>query len=91
MRLTIYINQDKSFTVNAFDNDGFTAGALNTHSVIDAVFFIDSIRNKEPEAVEAKVVDHNGKEHQLSMISTRLHMRVTLRNYIDLMEEEAHA
>lgn len=91
MRLTIYINQDKSFTVNAFDNDGFTAGAISTRNTLDVVRFIDTVRNKEPEAVQAKVIDHNGVEHTLSSFSTRTRMKAVLDEFTALVQEVTHA
>lgn len=86
MRLTVYISKDRSITINAFDNDGYNAGALSTRNVTDAVTFIDSIRNKEPEFVQAKLVDSNGNEHKMPMVRSRIQLNHYITSYVNEVE-----
>ena len=59
MQINVYVNNNGSFTVNVFDNDGYVAGSLTRGSTgvtaSEVVEFIDKLRNQEPENVRARI------------------------------------
>ena len=71
MNILVYINKDKSFTVNVFNNDGFTAGALSTKVRADVVNFIDSARQVEPENTTTKIINALGEVSTLDLFSSK--------------------
>ena len=85
MLINVYVNNNGTFTVNAFDNDGYLAGALSkANDGVDAkavVEFIDELRNKEPENVQARVLMGGATEDiKLNLLSSKadLHMSLVL-------------
>ena len=71
MNILVYINKDKSFTVNVFNNNGFTAGALSTKVRADAVNFIDSARQVEPENTTTKIINALGEVSTLDLFASK--------------------
>ena len=71
MNILVYINKDKSFTVNVFNNNGFTAGALSTKVRADAVNFIDSARQVEPENTTTKIINALGEVSTLDLFGSK--------------------
>ena len=71
MNILVYINKDKSFTVNVFNNDGFTAGALSTKVRADVVNFIDSARQVEPENTTTKIINSLGEVSTLDLFASK--------------------
>ena len=71
MNILVYINKDKSFTVNVSNSDGFTAGALNTKVRADAVNFIDSARQVEPENTTTKIINALGEVSTLDLFASK--------------------
>ena len=71
MNILVYINKDKSFTVNVFNSDGYTAGSLSTKVRADAVNFIDSARSKEPEATTTKIINAQGEMSTLDLFASK--------------------
>ena len=71
MNILVYINKDKSFTVNVFNNDGFTAGALSTKVRADADNFIDSARQVEPEATTTEIINALGEVSTLDLFASK--------------------
>lgn len=72
MQVNIYVNNNGTFTVNAFDSDGYMAGALSrANDGVEAenvVEFINELRNRAPEDVRARVM-LDGEEVQLNLFS----------------------
>lgn len=71
MQINVYVNTNGTFTVNVFNNDGFTAGALSTKVRADAVNFIDSARQVEPEATTTKIINALGEVSTLDLFASK--------------------
>ena len=71
MNIRVYINKDHSYTINVFNSDGYTAGALSTKVRADAVNFIDSTRSKEPEATTTKIINAQGEMSTLDLFASK--------------------
>ena len=71
MNILVYINKDKSFTVNVFNSDGYAAGALSTKVRADAVNFIDSARQVEPENTTTKIINALGEVSTLDLFASK--------------------
>ena len=71
MNILVYINKDHSYTINVFNSDGYTAGALSTKGRADAVNFIDSARSKEPEATTTKIINAQGEMSTLDLFASK--------------------
>lgn len=73
MQINVYVNSNGTFTVNAFDSDGYMAGALSrANDGVEAehvVEFINELRNREPEAVKARVCLGGNDQVQLNLFS----------------------
>ena len=71
MNILVYINKDHSYTINVFNSDGYTAGALSTKVRADAVNFIDSARQVEPENTTTKIINAQGEMSTLDLFASK--------------------